>query len=112
MSNSRPIHKNQLPILSAPADNHYSTLHPTLDAIFEAMEDGICVQSPEQRILRANSAFAAMLDLPMESIIGHTCAEVFGCEDRYGGKPQFCALEASSKSGHCEDEELAGRQLG
>jgi PAS domain S-box-containing protein len=98
---------SSLPILP-----HAASLPPEWEALFAALTDGVCVQALDSRIVRANRAFAEMLGLSLEQIIGHTCAEVFGCLNGTGAIPAFCARTASTASGHVESEELYGRQPG
>jgi two-component system sensor histidine kinase PilS (NtrC family) len=81
-------------------------------ALLEAIEDGVCVQSPDSRILFANSAFASILGAPPDNIIGRRCAEVFGCAKEAGAVPQFCARAISGETGSAADEEIAGRRAG
>ncbi len=87
---------------------------PTLswETLFDAIEDGICVQSLNSRIVRANSAFAAIIGAPAEKIIGRTCAEVFGCANEIGAIPQFCARSMSAETGDASYEEISGKQPG
>lgn len=87
-------------------------LAPEWEAMIEAMEDGVCVQSPDSRLLRVNRAFAEMLGLPAEHIVGQPCSEIFGCAQEAGTLPQFCARLASRASGHTESEEVSGRRPG
>jgi PAS domain S-box-containing protein len=82
------------------------------EAIFDAIEDGICVQSPDSRIVRANRAFATIIGAPVEQIIGRTCAEVFGCANEAGAIPKFCARVSSSETGCVAYEEISGRRPG
>jgi PAS domain S-box-containing protein len=82
------------------------------ETLFDAIEDGVCVQSLDSRIVRANSAFAAMIGLPLEQIIGRSCAEVFGCANEAGAIPQFCARAASDETGCGASEEINGRLPG
>lgn len=72
-------------------------LPPTCEALFEAIEDGICVQTPDSRIVRANPGFARLLGKPLDQIIGHTCAEAFDCLGETGSVPHFCARAAIQK---------------
>src|SRR5262245_1844171 len=85
---------------------------PTWENIFDTIEEGICVQSLDSRIVRANSAFAAIIGATLEQIIGRTCADVFGCVNETGAVPQFCARAVGSKTGYAADEEISGRQPG
>ena len=85
---------------------------PSWEALFDTIEDGVCVQSLDSRIVRANSAFAAIIGSPLEQIIGRTCAEVFGCANETGAIPQFCARSASGETGHAAYEEISGKQPG
>jgi two-component system, NtrC family, nitrogen regulation sensor histidine kinase GlnL len=81
------------------------------EAIIEAMEDGVCIQSTESIVLCANSAFSQMLDLPKERIVGRTCAEVFGCSGK-SVLPVVCAFASSRETGLCKHEEICGNHPG
>jgi PAS domain S-box-containing protein len=85
---------------------------PAWENIFDAIEDGICVQSLDSRIVRANNAFAAIIGAPLEQIIGRSCVEVFGCANEIGAIPQFCARSVSGETGYAASEEISGRQPG
>ncbi len=100
--------KNPLPILPLPE----AFLPPSCEALLAALEDGVCVQTPDSLIVRANQAFAEMMGLKLAQIIGHTCAEVFACAKDNGELPNFCARLASTHSGQVESEEICGRQAG
>jgi PAS domain S-box-containing protein len=80
--------------------------------LIEAIEDGVCVQSLDSRIVCANSAFADIIGSPLEQIIGRPCAEVFGCASEAGAIPQFCARAAIDKTGGAAYEEIRGKQPG
>src|SRR5215813_2144628 len=80
--------------------------------LFDAIEDGICVQSLDSRIVCANGAFADMIGAPPEQIIGHACAEVFNCATEIGAIPKFCARAASSETGCAAYEEIRGKRPG
>lgn len=97
--------------LAAPARS-VTALTLNWEAIIEAMEDGVCIQSPNSQILCANSAFAEMLGLPIERIVGRNCAEVFGCASHNSSLPVFCALAASRGSGLPKSEEICGNHPG
>jgi PAS domain S-box-containing protein len=84
----------------------------TWETLFDAIEDGICVQSLDSRIVCANSAFANIIGAPLKQIIGRTCAEVFGCANEAGVVPQFCARVVSSETGCGAYEEISGRRPG
>ena len=89
-------------------------LSPECAALIAAIEDGVCIQAPDSRIIHANQAFAEMIGKPLEQIIGKLCTEVFGCNNN-GTAPNFCAHTASSLSGQPASEELSstfqGRRL-
>ncbi|MFN0119872.1 MAG: two-component system sensor histidine kinase NtrB [Blastocatellia bacterium] len=99
---------HSLPILPASA----ASLPPAWEVLFEAIEDGLCVQTPDSRIVMANRAFATMMGLAPEQIIGHTCAEVFSCVEGHAAPPVFCARRAAEHGGQPVTEELSGRQPG
>src|SRR5262245_7704475 len=80
--------------------------------LIEAIEDGVCVQSLDSRILCANSAFADIIGTPLEQIIGRACAEDFSCSNEAGAIPQFCAHAAIDETGCAGYEEIRGRQPG
>jgi two-component system sensor histidine kinase AtoS len=84
----------------------------TWETLFNAIEDGICVQSLDSRIVCANRAFADIIGTPLEQIIGWACAEVFGCANETGAIPQFCARLAIDETGRAEYEEISGKQPG
>jgi two-component system NtrC family sensor kinase len=44
---------------------------------FRAITDGIAIYDAESRVVRANSALADILDVPLESIVGQRCFELF-----------------------------------
>ena len=88
------------------------SLLPEWETLFAALTDGVCVQTLDSRVVRANPAFGAMLGLPLDQIIGRACAEVFGCANETGAVPMFCAREASYTSHHVASEEISGRQPG
>lgn len=98
---SRPVLPASMPILP-----------PAWEALFEAIEDGVCVQSLEARIVRANRAFAVMIGLPLEEILGRPCSEIFGCGNGSGTAPPYCARAMSNVSGAIESEEICGRLPG
>jgi len=70
------------------------------------------VQSLDSRIVCANRAFADIIGMPLEQIIGWACAEVFGCANETGAIPQFCARLAIDETGRAEYEEISGKQPG
>ena len=84
----------------------------TWETLFNAIEDGICVQSHDSRIVCANRAFADIIGAPLEQIIGRACAEVFGCANETGAIPQFCARLAIDETGRAEYEEISGKHPG
>ena len=83
---------------------------PDWETLFEAMDDGVCLQSLDARILRANSAFIHLLGLSREEVLGRTCAEVFKCGG--GTKGGFCAREAAFEQDRAMSEEICGPQPG
>jgi PAS domain S-box-containing protein len=84
----------------------------TWETLFDAFEDGICVQSLDSRIVCANRAFADIIGAPLEQIVGRACAEVFGCANETGAIPQFCARLSSDETGLAEYEEISGKHPG
>lgn len=93
--------KQVLPILTA-------TNSPEWEAIFGAMEDGVCVQSLDACILKANRAFATMVGLPIEEIIGRNSTELFGCREQTE-QSIFCARIKNCKTHRCENELISGK---
>ncbi|HEY8460351.1 MAG TPA: ATP-binding protein, partial [Blastocatellia bacterium] len=81
-------------------------------ALFDAIEDGVCAQSLDSRIICANGAFADIIGKPLEQIIGRQCAEVFGCSNETGAIPPFCARAAIGETGCVAYEEIRGRRPG
>ena len=84
----------------------------TWETLFDAIEDGICVQSLDSRIVCANAAFADIIGAPLEQIVGRSCAEVFGCANETGAVTQFCARLTSGETGRAEYEEISGKHPG
>jgi PAS domain S-box-containing protein len=82
------------------------------ETLFDAIEDGVCVQSLDSRIVRANGAFADIIGAPLAQIIGHACAEVFGYADEHGTVPQSCARSISAETGCAAYEEVRGKRPG
>src|SRR5215470_8912342 len=80
--------------------------------LIEAIEDGVCVQSLDSRIVCANSAFANIIGAPLEQIVGRACAEVFNCANEAGAIPQFCARATVAETGCAAYEEIRGKQPG
>ena len=79
------------------------------DAILDAMEDGVCIQTLDGQVIRANESFAFMMGLPLEEIIGKNCSDVFGCADKSGELPHFCSRQKSLVTGEVTSEEIKGR---
>jgi two-component system, NtrC family, sensor histidine kinase AtoS len=48
-----------------------------VEHLIAAMEDGICLQSLNKKILQANDSFAKLLDLKKEDLLGKSCQEIF-----------------------------------
>jgi PAS domain S-box-containing protein len=80
--------------------------------LIEAIEDGVCVQSLDSRIVCANNAFADIIGGPLEQIVGRACAEVFSCANETGAIPQFCARAAVDQTGCAAYEEIRGKRPG
>src|SRR5262245_33499061 len=78
------------------------------ETLLDAIEDGVCVQSLDSRIVFANGAFADIIGSPPEQIIGRACAEVFSCAKDAGAIPQFCARLAVDETGCAAYEEISG----
>jgi PAS domain S-box-containing protein len=84
----------------------------TWETLFDAIEDGVCVQSLDSRIVCANGSFADIIGAPLEQIIGRPCSEVFGCANETGAIPEFCARAAIGETGCVAYEEIRGKQPG
>ena len=82
------------------------------ETLIDAIEDGVCVQSLDSRIVCANRAFADIIGAPLGQIVGRPCAEVFGCANETGAVPQFCARSVSGETGRAEYEEISGKHPG
>jgi len=80
--------------------------------LLDAIEDGVCMQSLDSRIVYANGAFADIIGAPPAQIIGRACAEVFGCANDAGAIPQFCARLAVDNTGCAAYEEISGKRPG
>jgi PAS domain S-box-containing protein len=103
--------ESSLPVL--PASQAGECASPlTLETLLDAIEDGVCVQSLDSRIVCANGAFAEIIGEPLEQIIGRACAEVFGCANESGAVHQFCARLAIDETGCAAYEEISGKHPG
>lgn len=105
----RMDHSTSLPIL--PADRGPEWL-PQWEALFEAMEDGVCVQTPDARIVMANRAFAEMVGLAPAVLIGKTCQDIFGCSGEHNQSAKQCARLTSLLTNATATEEISGRNPG
>src|SRR5215475_6502058 len=103
--------ESSLPVLPTSRADEWASLL-TWETILNAIEDGVCVQSLDSRIVCANGAFADIIGAPLEQIVGRACAEVFGCANEVGAIPQFCARAAIDKTGGAAYEEVRGKQPG
>ncbi|MDX2029037.1 MAG: ATP-binding protein [Blastocatellia bacterium] len=83
-------------------------MSPEWEALFEAMDDGVCVLDLESKIVRVNSAFTSLLGLPPEEVIGRTCADVFKCNSGADNTRKFCAREVSVDQNRSASEEICG----
>lgn len=72
-----------------PSNKTISQVFLDAETLVGAMEDGVCLQTPDHKIVQANKAFAKILGLPIEEIIGKTCAEVFSISN-LGQVPELC----------------------
>jgi PAS domain S-box-containing protein len=102
-------HLTALPILPLVSGPQWL---PQWEALFEAMEDGVCVQTTDARIVMANRAFADMFATTSAELIGKTCDEVFGCAGDHSQLPRHCARLASLMTGTAAAEEISGRNPG
>lgn len=48
-----------------------------IEHLIAAMEDGICLQSLDKKIIQANDSFAKLLELKKEDLLGKSCQEIF-----------------------------------
>ncbi|HEU0177651.1 MAG TPA: ATP-binding protein [Blastocatellia bacterium] len=106
-----PNEKASLPVFPPSQADECAPLL-TWEALFDAIEDGVCVQSIDSRIVCANRAFADIIGAPLEQVIGRPCSEVFGCANETGAIPQFCARLLSDETGRAEYEEIGGKRPG
>ena len=102
-------HSTTLPILPVAGGPEWL---PQWEALFEAMEDGVCVQTTDARIVLANRAFAEMFGTTPDDLIGKTCQEVFGCAGDHHHLPKQCARLISLMTGSAAAEEISGRNPG
>jgi PAS domain S-box-containing protein len=51
---------------------------PMLKTLIDVIEDGICLQSQDGRIINANGIFAELIGVPHAQLVGRTFAEAFG----------------------------------
>ena len=86
-----------------------AALSPAWAALFEAIEDGVCNQSLDSRIVRANSAFADMNGLPLKQLLGRNSADVIGWSAETDNRR---ALMTGGLSGEATSEELDGLRAG
>jgi len=103
--------ESSLPVLPASQAGECASLL-TLETLLDAIEDGVCVQSLDSRIICANAALAEIIGEPLEQIIGRACAEVFGCANESGAVHQFCARLAIDETGCAAYEEISGKHPG
>lgn len=70
--------------------------------VIEAMEDGICIQTPDCDILYANKTFSNLVAIPVKRLINSSCEKLFDC--RNGKVPPFClrATGCLQENGNCE----------
>lgn len=102
-------HSTALPILPVSGGPEWL---PQWEALFEAMEDGVCVQTTDARIVLANRAFAEMFGATPADLLGKTCQEVFGCAGDHSQMPKQCARLTSLMTGRAAAEEISGRNPG
>ncbi len=102
-------HPTSLPLLPLAGGPEWL---PQWEALFEAMEDGICVQTPDARIVLANRAFAEMFGVTPAELMGKTCADVFGCAGEHNQLPSHCPRLTSLRTGAAATEEIRGRNAG
>jgi PAS domain S-box-containing protein len=100
-----------LPVLPASRAGECASLLK-LDTLLDVIEDGVCVQSLDSRIICANSAFASIIGAPLEQVVGRAYADVFGCANESVATPQFCARAAIDETGCAAYEEIRGKQPG
>lgn len=108
---ARMDHSTALPVLPTTTANEPEWL-PQWESLFEAMEDGVCVQTPDARIVMVNCAFAEMFGSTPAEMIGKSCNDIFGCSDDHSQLPRQCARLSSMMTGSASTEELSGRNPG
>lgn len=85
-----------------------ATSSPEWDVVFDAMEDGVCVESPDACIIRVNRAFATMAGRSIAELIGQSSKELFGCCEE-SAQSIFCARIKTCQKHRCESELLSGK---
>ncbi len=48
-----------------------------LEIAFDSLVDAICIIEPDYHIVRVNKSYARMADMPIRSILGKTCHQIF-----------------------------------
>jgi PAS domain S-box-containing protein len=94
--------------LKNPSTISFSGLSLDVSTLVEAMEDGVCIQTPDHKIVQANKVFAKILSLTLEEIIGRSCSEVFSAS-HIGQIPELCHLDHELKE---EKEEVVNLTTG
>jgi PAS domain S-box-containing protein len=76
------------------------------------MVDGVCVQTSDARIVQVNRAFAEMIGLPAEQLIGRPSAEIFSCHYERSEHNLPCARLISKVTQHRSHNERSGHHPG
>lgn len=85
---------------------------PICELVCNAVQDGICVQTPDARIVYVNKAFEEIMGIDRNTIFDRPCSEVFNCAHSHDNIPHACARVTAQVSGETAVEELLGRRNG
>lgn len=73
------------------------------DAVFEELEDGVCLLAPELHIVRVNPAFAELIGEPAEKLIGRSGHEVLDSLGKRGVLPEVKTSPGGSTADQLPD---------
>jgi len=63
-------------------ERHLQHAYMELEHIFDTSGDGILVLDSDRNIVRANRAFAELVEKPMEDVLGRKCFDIFPCRHK------------------------------
>lgn len=90
-------------------ENKYDLLTNAWDTIFNSIGDGIFVADRNNIIRKANTAFAKMLNMKLEDIIGRRCFELVHKSNKYW---PGCPFEQTKLDGKTHTEEVDDSNIG